>query len=547
MKSIWIFIGVMTLVLIGCKSSKKSNMLEDEVFVKDVKTIKDNYDQMFLSGYKKKNDGGEGHLKLVNKGSHIVDNGLFFYSTKKGKIWQRIVGDTMTTLHYGIENSAKKDVTVRIQAMIEAAYRNSKSVIKFSEGNYLIGTLDFHPGVEFLGTKDTWLLKTPKSGKFDRMFRSKGNQYSSTKNSKVLKFTDLNIDGQMDKQGKHDEYELEHQQMIFLAAKQKSKGRLQVEIDNCYFKNGVSDAIHIYHNVDAKITNCIAENVFRGGVVVGGGSSSVEVKNFKAFGDIHVTGIDIEVDGRGYDGNYEVDVTMEDIFLAGDCDIAVKEGSFYGKNIICSGPPFYLASRHGKIFIEDSKFYSSSKKKGRILIPKDMHFKNCQFTYLDDGDTNNFLTEIFWSVKDHIGKNQKLHFEGCTFSIENHSGKKVTALKSLVDKDYRGNEFVVSNSKIDKEFAVGIHLTRGGVLNFMNSENYAELPFRFNSVNKKNVYDFNYKVKIDKLKTSSDKQTIIEMKKDSRNTVEILDTSVPMSAIKSTNNKKPSKAKRINN
>jgi len=518
--------------LSSCRSKKDIKELPNKILVKDLSSIHEQYNQCYLAGYYKEKDGGQGYLKLVKANSSNVDRGLFFKSNKQGYLWRRTVNDTITTLQYGIDNSASKDETYKVQFMIEAAHKNDISVIKFSPGKYIIAVLDFHPGLEFLGTKDTWLLKKPKSGRIDRMFTSKKNQHNSNENSALLKFTKLNIDGQMKKQGKHDNYELEQQQMIFLAANKKSKGRLQVKIDSCYFKNGVSDAIMVYHNVDATITNSTAENVFRGGIVVAGGSSSVYANNFTAFGDIHTTGIDIEVDGTGYDNNYAVDITMENIFLSGDCDIAVREGSFYGRNIINTGPHYYFAARYGSLTLEDSKFYSANSRKGKIRLPNNIHFKNCEFVHrCDEPNPEPLFLDILWAVKTIKNKNQKLKFEECKFIVEGKSCENLTVVKSIVDDKTRENRLIIDNCTFDSRTKRGVVLKRGGNVEITDSEILSDIPVDLNSSNRGG--NFNYSAKLSNLKTKPGVQKKVEYKDHKDNVIVVEDNSILQEQMKS--------------
>jgi len=341
------------LVFIACNKKSYVNTTR-QLLVRDLESLDTHLKSRFLDGYKEVGDAGSGHISLTKKENLSIDNGVVFASSKKGFVWQRRMQDTIKLSFYNIDNSGDTEVTNIVQAAIETAHVLDVGVIHFQDGKYLIDQLDFHPGVEFLGSKHTILFKMPSDDRFKRLFTSKKNQYFSDSPSNWLKFTNLKFDGQSELCGLYNKFELEHQQLIFLAAQQDSKGRLRVEINNCHFQNGTSDGIHVYHNVDARIYNCTAENVFRGGIVIGGGNSKIVVNNFASWGNRHKTGIDVEVDGKGYKQSYRVDIKMTNLKLAGDCDIAVRDGYFYGKNIKCTESPYNFAARNGTIFIEDS-------------------------------------------------------------------------------------------------------------------------------------------------------------------------------------------------
>jgi len=198
---------------------------------------------------------------------------------------------------YGISANSSRDQTDAIQKLFDNKRKNGKFF--FPKGKYHISTLHIYEGIQISGEEHTWFIRLKNQGKWSRMFNTINYEYSGTEDSEVVKFSKINIDGNFENQGEYTRHQLEHQAMIFLVADRKLPGRLKVEIDSCNFINGVGDAIAVHYNVDARITNSQMTDVFRGGITVGGGHSKVYANNINIGGEIHKTGIDVEVDGRG--------------------------------------------------------------------------------------------------------------------------------------------------------------------------------------------------------------------------------------------------------
>ncbi len=503
------FISLILLLFVTSCNTSKSPTNKGNYLACHSELIPESIKRQYISGYNSPNDGGGGVLLLQNIGTNKIDNGIYFRAKSSNKVWKRMVSDTLKMSHYNVDYSGKIDVTKRVQQVIDAAHHENISVIMFDGPSYLLGTVDFFPGVEFLGTDSTWILKKPSSGKFHRLFTSKKNQHNSSRDSDVLIFKNLNIDGQLAKNGQYQNYELEHHEMIFLAAHKNSKGRLRSVIDNCHFKNGVSDAIHVYHNVHANITNCTAENIFRGGIVVTGGNSIVKVKDFKAHGDIHVTGIDVEIDGKGYNDSYEIDVEMENLTLAGDCDIAVRAGNFVGRNIKCLGPPLYFAARNGSIYIENSTFWSDFTKPSRIVIPKSVVFNNCTFNFSNSSNENLknlFGLQIQWNSPDYIARNNSVSFENCVFQrISNQKdGSALTAyLYNKADKRENNNVINVINCSFKGKTSYDLFLNQGGTVNYLDSNSKNMEIMYLGSAN-----NYNYNINVSGVKNDLLEQSI---------------------------------------
>ena len=503
---------------------------DQHLLVKDLEKLGPNVKACFLAGYSIVGDGGEGSLVLVKQHNRLIDSGVVFPSSKSGYVWLRELSDTLKMSFFNTDTSGKTDVTQIVQHAIETAHKFSLSTIHFQDGKYLLGQLDFHPGMEFLGSNNTWLLKKPSSKRFSRMFASKNNQHFSTQDSRTLRFTNLNFDGQSEKCGPYTNYELEHQQLIFLAAHKNSKGRLKTIINNCHFKNGTSDGIHVYHNVEAEIYNCSAKDIFRGGIVVGGGNSTVKVDNYTSYGDKHETGIDIEVDGRGYNDSYWVNIQMENLNLKGDCDIAVREGNFYGRNIRCTKPPYNFATRFGSIIIEDSEFHSSSEHPGRIVIPSSVTFKKCTFIHHSTKLKNDVANIIQWNSQTFKGNKENVTFDNCTFNRMGISNSHSIAIKGLTDVSNRNNLLIFKRSTISDQFSTGIHYNYGGNLSIESSTIESDLPIYLSSNNTNG--EFNYRVTINDLHARADVKIKLNYKEHKNNTIIIEDNSVSLSEIK---------------
>ncbi|MBD2665305.1 glycosyl hydrolase family 28-related protein [Richelia sinica] len=366
---------------------------------------------------------------------------------------------------FGAKGDGATDDTHAIQKAINTIHRQGGGVILFPQGVYIVTSVILKDNIIYQGYRAT--IKRPdKQEKWTRTFTT---NYAGQENSQPLIIRGFTFDGNSQNQGDYKKYELEQAHLIFLTADPKFPGKLQVFIEDCILKNGVADGISVYTNVDVKINNCQAIDVFRGGFVLTGGNSSAEVYNLTTKGKIDPTGIDIEVDGRGYGETLKVNVKLDNLNLIdGDFDIAVDEGStVIGNNIVSSNAPFYIFSLNSKMKFTNSKFKIGAADTyiNRILFPHDVTFKNCQFTVtkkMTDRSYDFFAgADIWWQHPSFkTQKKQLLVFDNCDFIVDKNIQKtdKIYAIYLREDQKSNNNRLIIRGGNISPEFLVPIFI-----------------------------------------------------------------------------------------
>jgi hypothetical protein len=370
---------------------------------------------------------------------------------------------TYSVKEFGARGNGITDDTKAIQTAVNTVYNQGGGTIVFPPGVYIVTSVQLKDNIMYEGYGAT--IKRPKNqGKWTRTFTA---EYAGQKNSKPLIIKGFTFDGNRKNQGAYKNYELEQSHLIFLTANPKFPGKLQASIEDCLFKNGVADAISVYTNVSVKVNNCEAVDIFRGGFVLTGGNSSVEVKNFTTKGEVDAAGIDIEVDGRGYGNTLKVDVKFQNLNLInGNFDIGVADESIViGNNIISHDAPFVLYSLNSKMKFTNSKFKvgASDGYTNRILFPHDVTFENCEF-YVTRKETKRpyrffSAADIWWQHSSQgIQRNQLLVFKNCLFKVDSNIKTNDTTYAIHIRRDvpFTNNNVMITGGHIAKDFKTKI-------------------------------------------------------------------------------------------
>ncbi len=438
----------------------------------------------------------------------LVGFGLMLNCKAKDKI---ITSDDLyiNVTDYGISNNTSRDQTKAIQKLFIANRKNGKFF--FPKGEYHVSSLNIYEGIEILGEEDTWFVKIKNCTKFSRMFNTIEYLYSDESDSKTIKFSKINIDGNFENQGDYSKYQLEHQAMIFLMGDRTKKGRLKVEIDSCAFTNGVADAISVYCNVDARITNCEVTDVFRGGITVTGGYSKVYANNINIGGNIHKSGIDVEVDGRGYNKTYAVELDYSDMILEGDFDVSIKDGGI-GKfdNINVNNYPYNFHAPGGTILVSNSNFVSSALSSAKLYYPHNIQFDNCTFRIVDsqkEGDLGAFL--VYWNTSYRKSKDLILKFKECKFINEVLDPNRIIKGLTILPDDYsQHNVLHMENCEFTGNFDYNIFMKQGGSVELKNIQFDGRKGLYLNSVVNKSNYRYNASLDNVTMKDQSDRTVI---------------------------------------
>ena len=244
----------------------------------------------------------------------------------------------------GAKGDGVADDSAAIQKAVDQVFMKGGGVVFFPPGTYMVKSVNIRENITYQGDQAT-ITRPARQGKWTRTFTTQNKPYSGTEDSKPLIIKNLTFDGNSQNQGPYQNWELEQAHLIFLMGNPSQPGRLRAIIKDCHFKNGVGDGISQFVNVDLKVYNCEAENVFRGGWVLTGGHSKAYVKNFVTRGNIDPTGIDIEVAGKGYGNTFDVNVVLEDVTcIDGDCDLGFPGGNstLVATRVKSFPPPFGL-------------------------------------------------------------------------------------------------------------------------------------------------------------------------------------------------------------
>lgn len=336
------------------------------------------------------------------------------------------VADTNPTFDivadFGAKGDGITDDTQAIQQAIDLVYQQGGGTIVFPPGTYLVTSVTLKENITYRGYGAT--IKRPAhQGNWTRTFTT---HYAGNTNSQPLVIQGFTFDGNQLEQGAYQDYELEQAHLLFLMGDPDFPGRLQVVVEDCVFKNGVADGISVYTNVDIRVNNCEAINVFRGGFVLTGGNSSAEVSNLTTGGDRDATGIDIEVDGRGYGNTLQTHIKLENLNLInGDFDIAVAEESIVTGDNIISDAPFYLYSLNSTMQFTHSKFKigAADEYMNRIVFPHHITFEDCEFTVTRKNTENPHrfyaAADVWWQHPSQpTQSNQRLVFRDCSFQVD---------------------------------------------------------------------------------------------------------------------------------
>ena len=372
---------------------------------------------------------------------------------------------------FGAKGDGTTDDTAAIQRAIDTAGRTGGE-LRFPPGTYRVSSVGLRPGVHYLGYGAV-IKRLAKQGKWVRTFDAgkSGYLYRGEKDSPPLVIEGLCFDGNRQEQDEYTKHELEQAHLLFLVADPAAPGRLRTRIVNCEFRDGVADAISIYTNVDAQISNCAARDCFRGGVTITGGHSRVQMTNVTAEGKVHASGIDVEVDGAGYDQSMKVELTINGLSLPdGDFDCGVGQDSVVlGTNIVARAPFHLCGGGTAEMRFSNCVFGVGelSAYANRLALPGRVTFDNCRFAL--DGKLGKepqswAAVHIYWSIGDTPTTGQAVKLVNCDFSVGPGIAAADTtyAVHSQAYRPADRNELIVSGGTIAPEFDYGVYLVQGG-------------------------------------------------------------------------------------
>jgi Pectate lyase superfamily protein len=287
----------------------------------------------------------------------------------------------------GAVGDGQTDDTAAIQRAVDEVHGAGGGVVTFPRGTYIVRSVRIYPGITFIGQGG--VLKRPAGqGKWVRTFTTDGAGYFGDVLSAPLVIDGMVFDGNRQQQSEYRHHELEQAHMVMLFAAPDSPGQLQAFVHNTTFRDGVADGLSIYTNVNAVVTQSSAHDVFRGGLVVGGGNTDLVVDSFTTTGAEVPTGIDFEVDGQGYGGTFNVRAKLSNLDIDSDFDIGVgdSDGSTVTvDHLTMRKGPFTSYTPNAKVVIKNSVLHFGGADIGnRILFPYDMTIENSQIIVTPD-------------------------------------------------------------------------------------------------------------------------------------------------------------------
>jgi hypothetical protein len=370
---------------------------------------------------------------------------------------------------FGALGNGVADDTAAIQAAVNAAAPGRGTVL-IPPGTYMVTTITLAPGITIEGYGAT-LKRPPNQGKWTRTLNapeSGAGSYSSDYDSGLLTIRGLTLDANSANQGPYRGYELEQAHLIFLSADPAKAGRLRVSLEDLVLRNGVADGVSVYRNVELQMSNCRADDCFRGGLTVTGGYSVVQVQNLITTGRVDRTGIDVEVDGPGFGGSMAVDLTLNGLELDGDFDVAVYNGSRVVATDVVCGTGFSLYALDSLVRISDSTFrLGNLSMESRIVYPHDVTFQNCVFevagvTSVDGIDAAG--ANVYWNVSGSRKGGQRLRFLDCDFRVAPGvpAGLDLVGILVRPDELPLDNRLIVEGGSISSGFKYGLWMDQGG-------------------------------------------------------------------------------------
>ncbi len=396
---------------------------------------------------------------------------------------RRTYSSMLNVREFGAVGDGVANDTAAIQRAVNTAMSGLQRFVYFPPGVYLVNSVMVGPGITLL-TFGATMKVCPNAGEFNVVFTTHKHvgyeryYWSSDRDSAPLVINGFKYDGNAAAQGPYEDWQLQHQAFVALAADPSRSGRLNALIQNCQGWDGVGDFIYAYTNSNVVIRNCSARDVFRGLISVGA-NANIEGRDLIATGDRFPTGIDIEPSQAGPLG--VVNLKLTNVDLKGDFDVAVQPGSNVFIDNLKSGPPFNLVNRGSTIEIVNSRFEMGAVGESNRIRVRGVDgattFKNCDFIATPEPATTQGAATSQTQSSDPIyaarvdwrgGKSNDVTFDGCRFDAV--GGLATAAILSDPDQQELGNRLIVNDSVISDRFYYGVDMVQGGNLEVLNTQ-----------------------------------------------------------------------------
>lgn len=374
---------------------------------------------------------------------------------------------TLKVTSFGATGDGKTDDTRAIQKAVDAS--NPGDTLLFPAGTFLVRSVVLKAGVHYLGQGAT-IRRPDRQSKWTRTFTT---AFSSDEDSPWTILEGLSFDGNRDGQGPYSKYELEQAHLVFLAADPAHKGRLRARVRNCQFRESVADGLSVYTNVELEAQNCSSYNCFRGGFVLTGGFSKALLKDFTSAGSALSSGIDIEVDGAGYQKSLRTEVRFERLRLEdGHFDIGISDGSKVVARDVISRSGFCLCAPNSEVHLTncDLGVGPLSDAWNRIVFPGKTTFEKCRFTLRPElGQKSSphgkwAAIHVYWNISGTSYAHQSLSFTDCSFAIDRLVDPADTTYGFYAERDAQpDNQLQLTRCAFSPDFDTQLEILGGAL------------------------------------------------------------------------------------
>lgn len=491
---------IVLLGLFQLTTSVKLSTADDYINGCNAKPLINNYRETFSGSYKYLMSALPGHPKIKNIEKNSKNIVTF--------------GKTFSIMDFGAKGNGVTDDTRPIQEASDKLFKEGGGVLLFPTGIYLVRSVNIREGIIYQGEKGAIIKRPPMQPKWTTTFTNEKHVPVGPTDSRPLVIKGLTFDGDSQNQGPYQKYELEHSNLLFLcgADPAKSPGRLRTIIEDCTFKNSVSDGLALHDNLYATISNCTVEDCYRGGLVSGGRKMTVEVQGFTSKGMIDPTGIHLE---DTYESHYNFNNVN---LIQGKFNIGVSDSTtVVGSNITGASSISIAAFNGSTVKITNSEL--GVHPGDNIVFPHNVTFDNCTFyathksraAYYakQKASTSSWISAApvtVFTTSYRTYSNQKVTYNNCTFTADEtiSSSEMVYGIYADYDPVNLNNVVTINGGNFSNKLNVGIGMKAGGNLVVINATIDAALPLILNGY-ASNTVDVSFNVLLDGIKIKSSK------------------------------------------
>jgi hypothetical protein len=396
---------------------------------------------------------------------------------------------TLSIRDFGAIPNNGLEQTDAIQDAIDAAIKGPIKTVVFPPGLYNVKKINITAGLTLLGYGATLKL-LPYQPDGVRIFTTHigGYQYMGNVDSKPLIIKGFTLDGNRLNQNigeiDYKKFNLEHQCGIMTQAEIADpnqpaptatnpitdptspilmKGRLVTHIEDVRAQNFCGDGISVSFNSNTTIRNCIVENNFRAGIVIGGANCIVNIDGLTSIGYEERNGIHMEQNTDKYFiGN---NVTIKNSNIYNQFSAPVQYGGTLNVDNVIVGSDYHFQATKGSIAtISNSKFGTNGKPNPgtnrNVAFPGNITFTNVDFyapnLTTDPGDINPHaaVTVRMRSSATDPYINQTLKFINSRFHgpIAGFPTWDIYGIRVDGDSLSSNNKIIVQNSNFDPKF-----------------------------------------------------------------------------------------------